>query len=316
MLSEPELTVLSYLSTEGVDGVVQQELADALKWYPSHTSRVVSTLAELGLVTREQHHGRYRVSLSNAEPTERFADLAREFPHVDFAGLIAGSTIQLLYHLDSERTAVELTDWTDVSRATVYRRLKQLRNVGIVTKRDSRFALTSQFQRLAAFARSLVRHMHRQEARDHATGVRLIWMDVDEYLFSCRRDVTASLFHRTGPDILEQYGISLLTREEQYYFRSEDRTELTPEDLVCHLLLIDDGARYRSYCLLLIIASEIDVAALTETAGRYDRESDLDLTETVQALCTYLESSGDVAGEKLPEWDTFKSNAADYDISV
>ena len=316
MLSEPELTVLSYLSTKGADGVVQRELADALEWDPSHTSRVVSNLAELGLVTREQQHGRYRVSLSNAEPAERFADLAREFPHVDFAGLIAGSTIQLLYHLDTERTAAELTDWTDVSRATVYRRLKQLRNVGIVTKRDSRFVLTSQFQGLAAFAQSLVRHMHRQEARDHATGVRLIWMDVDEYLFSCRTDVTASLFHRTGPGALEQYGIPLLTREEQYYFRSEDRTELTPEDLVCHLLLIDDGARYRSYCLLLITACEIDAEALTETAGRYDRESDLNLTETVQALCTYLESSGDVAGEKLPEWDTFKSNAADYDISV
>ena len=316
MLSESELTVLSYLSTEGVDGVVQRELADALEWDPSHTSRVVSKLAEVGLVTREQQHGRYRVSVSNAEPTERFADLAREFPHVDFAGLIAGSSIQLLYHLGTERTAAELTDWTDVSRATVYRRLKQLRNVGIVTKRDSRFALTSQFQGLAAFARSLVRHLYRQEARDHATGVRLIWTDVDEYLFSCRTDVTASLFHRTGPGALEQYGIPLLTREAQYYFRSEDRTELTPEDLVCHLLLIDDGARYRSYCLLLITASEIGAEVLTETAGRYDRESDLNLTETVQALCTYLESSGDVAGEKLPEWDTFKSTAADYDISV
>nr|WP_272494414.1 ArsR family transcriptional regulator [Natronomonas aquatica] len=221
-----------------------------------------------------------------------------------------------MYHLDTERTAAELTDWTDVSRATVYRRLKQLRNVGIVRKRDSRFALTSQFQGLAAFARSLVRHLHRQEARDHATGVRLIWMDVDEYLFSCRTDVTASLFHRTGPGALEQYGIPLLTREEQYYFRSEDRTELTPEDLVCHLLLIDDGARYRSYCLLLITACEIDAETLTETAGRYNRESDLNLTETVQALCTYLETSGDVAGEKLPEWDTFKSTADDYDISV
>lgn len=316
MLSESELTILSYLSTEGVNGVIQRQLADSLEWDPSHTSRVVSKLAELSLVTREQQHGRYRVSLSNAEPTERFADLAREFPHVDFAGLIAGSSIQLLYHLDTERTAAELTDWTDVSRATVYRRLKQLRNVGIVTKRDNRFALTSQLQGLAAFARSLVRHMHRQEARDHATGVRLIWLDVDEYLFSCRTDVTASPFHRTGPDALEQYGIPLLTREEQYYFRSEDRTKLAPEDLVCHLLLIDDGARYRSYCLLLITVCGIGVEALTETADRYDREADLNLTETIQALCTYLETSGDVAGEKLPEWDTFKSTAADYDMSV
>ena len=98
--------------------------------------------------------------------------------------------------------------------------------------------------------------LHRQEASDHAAGIRLIWTDVDEYLFSCWTGVTASLFHQTGPDALDQYGISLLTREDQYYFRSEDRTELAPEDFVCHLLLIDDGARYRSYCLLLIASCD------------------------------------------------------------
>ena len=316
MLSESELTVLSYLGRAADESLVQRELADELEWDPGHTSRVVSRLADNGLLIREQHDGRYDVSLSKAEPAERFADLVREFPHVDFPDLLAGSTIQLLYYLDDERTAAELTEWTDVSRATVYRRLQQLRNVGIATKRESRFALTDQFEDLAVFARSLVRHLHRQEASDHAAGVRLIWTDVDEYLFSCRTEVTASLFHQTGPNALEQYGIPLLTREEQYYFRSEDRTELTPEDLVCHLLPIDDGARYRSYCLLLITGCELDTDKLTRTAEQYDREAEINLRDIVQDLCAYLESRGAVSGEKLPKWDTFKSTAADYDISV
>jgi predicted transcriptional regulator len=296
--------------------LIQRELADELDWDPGHTSRVVSRLAERELIIREQRNGRYSITLSNAEPTERFADLTREFPHIDFPDLLAGSTIQLLYYLDAARTAAELTEWTEVSRATVYRRLKRLRNVGIVTKRDTGFALTNQFEDLAAFARSLVHHLHRQEASDHAAGVRLIWTDVDEYLFSCRTEVTASLFHLTGPDALEQYGIPLLTREGQYYFRSEDRTELTPADLVCHLLLIDDGARYRSYCLLLISGCDLDADELTRMAERYDRETEIDLSDIVRELCAYLESRGAVSGEKLPEWDTFKSTAADYDVSV
>ncbi|ARS90503.1 MarR family transcriptional regulator [Natrarchaeobaculum aegyptiacum] len=316
MLSESELTALSHLSTHTEEGLIQRELADELSWDPGHTSRVVSKLAERELIIREQRNGRYRISLSNAEPTERFADLTREFPHVDFPELLAGPSIQLLYYLDATRTAAELTERSTVSRATVYRRLKQLRNVGIVTKRDSQFALTKQFEELAAFARSLVRHLHRQEASDHAAGVRLIWTDVDEYLFSCRTEVTAPLFHQTGPDALDQYGISLLTREGRYYFRSEDRTELAPEDLVCQLLLIDDGARYRSYCLLLIASCEIDANVLARSAGQYDREAEIDLSNIIQELCAYLESNGAVSGEKLPEWDTFKSTAADYDISV
>jgi len=316
VLSESELTVLSHLSLRAGESVIQRELANELDWDPGYTSRVVSRLLENDLLSSDQQNGRNRISLSNAEPTQRFADFAREFPHIEFPELLAGSTIQLLYYLTAEQTAAELTEWTAVSRATVYRRLEQLRNVGIVTKRDTRFALTRQFESLAPFARSLVHHMHRQEAMEHAASVRLVWTDVEEYLFSCRTDVTAPLFQQTGPDALEQYGIELLTRAEQYYFRSEDRTEIAPEDLVCHLLLIDDGARYRSYCLLLITTCEIDTDGLTETAERYDRDAERGLSEIVQTLHAYLDSNGALAGEKLPEWDTFKSTAAEYDIVV
>lgn len=316
MLSESEFTVLSYLSTHADESLIQRELADELGWNPGHASRVVSRLAENGLVSREQHGGRYRISLSNAEMTTRFADLTREFPHIDFSDLLAGSTIQLLYHLNGEHTAAELTNWTDVSRATVYRRLDRLRNVGMVTKHDARFAVTSQFEAVPAFARSLVQHMHRQEAEEYGTGVRLIWTDVNEYLFSCQTSISASLFHQTGPKALDKYGIPLLTRDDQYYFRSEDRAELAPEDLVCHLLLIDDGARYRSYCLLLIVAQEVGANELIGAAEWYDREAEIDLRDIVEELCAYLESRGAESGAKLPEWDTFKSTAADYDISV
>ena len=316
MLSKPDLTVLSQLSTHASGNVIQRELAENLDWDPGHTSRVVSELADQELVVREQDSGRYRVSLSNAEPTERFADLTRKFSHVNFPDLLAGSTIKLMFYLTAERTAAELTGWIDVSRATVYRRLNQLQNVGIVTKRNTRFALTEQFEELAAFARSLVRHLHRQEAGEHTAGVRLVWADVDEYLFSCQTEPPAPLFYQTGPDAFEQYGIPLLTQESQYYFRSEEQSEIAPEDLVCHLLLIDAGARYRSYCLLLIVGCELEAETLTRTAERYDREAQIDLSNIVQQLSTYLDSKGAESGAKLPEWDTFKSTAADYDISV
>ena len=60
----------------------------------------------------------------------------------------------------------------------------------------------------------------------------------------------------------------------------------------------------------------IDADVLARSANRYDREAEIDLSDIVQELCSYLESNGAVSGEKLPEWDTFKSTAADYDISV
>ena len=308
--------MLSHLSADADKRLIQRALADALGWDPGHTSRIVSKLAERGLVRREQQHGRYEIALSNAEPSIRFADLVREFSHVDFSDLLSGSTIKLLFHLDEERTAATLAERAGVSRATVYRRLNQLQNVGMVTKHDARFAVTSQFEEVVAFALSLVSHLHRQEAAEHTSGVRLIWTDVDEYLIRCQTSISSASFHETGPKALDQYGIPLLTRNEHYYFRSQDRSSLTPADLVCQLLLIDDGARYRSYCLLLITAQEIDGEMLTQTAERYDRVADIDLQNITQELCTYLESRGEESGAKLPDWNEFKSTAADYDISV
>ena len=78
----------------------------------------------------------------------------------------------------------------------------------------------------------------------------------------------------------------------------------------------DDGARYRSYCLLLNAGGELDADALARAANRYDREAARDLGDIVQELCAYLKSKSAVSGEKLPELDTFKSTAAEYDIAV
>ena len=63
MLSESELTVLSYLSTAASESLIQRELADELEWDPGHTSRVVSRLVESGLLVRKKQNGRYSVSL-------------------------------------------------------------------------------------------------------------------------------------------------------------------------------------------------------------------------------------------------------------
>jgi hypothetical protein len=60
----------------------------------------------------------------------------------------------------------------------------------------------------------------------------------------------------------------------------------------------------------------LEAETLKRTAERYDREAQIDLSEIVQQLCAYLDSKGAESEAKLPEWDTFKSKAADYDISV
>ena len=72
--------------------------------------------------------------------------------------------------------------------------------------------------------------------------------------------------------------------------------------------LIDDGSRHRSYCLLLLSHVDVDEDDLREQAAKYDLEDEID------ALLRYLETHGEVDGERLPEWSEFQKLAADYEI--
>ena len=57
--------------------------------------------------------------------------------------------------------------------------------------------------------------------------------------------------------------------EGNYYLFSEEIDAITPAELCCHTLLIDDGSRYRKYCLLLLSHVDIDEEDLREQAVKY-----------------------------------------------
>lgn len=316
MLSTSQLRLLSGMSKMPLRDLPLSELADRLEWSGSHTSRVISGLEGRGFVGTKTKDGQKTVALENARPVEQFSNLVNKFPHVDFHDHVSGSALRILYYLEVERTATELAELSGVSRATVYRRLDSLQHVGIVGKDHSQYALTDSFTPLSEFARSVAHHDHRREATRVAGDAHIIWEALDEYLLGSQSEVTDDRFHLTGPVAFEQYGIPLLTRDQAHYFRSERRSEVTPADLVCHTLLIDDSTRYRSYCLLLIAGRDITESALEERAAHYDREAEPELLEIVEELSTYLETSGDVPNDLLPVWKDFKETATDYDISV
>jgi hypothetical protein len=240
----------------------------------------------------------------------------REYAHVDFPEYIAGSNLQLLYYLDQGRTATELADVSDVSRATVYRRLNDLQAVGIVGKSESHYELNEPFSKLSSIARGLVHHEHRGEAERYVDTVNILWENHREYLFACDGEVPAEGFHLTGASLFGEFDIPLLTRSRRHYFRSDRINSISPAELVCHMLLIADDSRYRTYSLLLIQREKIDRETLEACAVYYDPEADIDLLEIVGELIEYLETNGGVTTDQLPLWEDFKSTAADYEIEI
>lgn len=316
MLTKSELRLLSEISNNLLQTLTVKGIADTLDWSESYASRVVSDLHDRGYVQTDRSEGEKWVSLANIQPVQQLGALNSEFSHVDFPELIAGSALQILYYLDQPRTASELAERSSVSRGTVYRRLETLQRVGIARKDHSKYELTDSFSSLSDFARAVAHHEHQQEALEYTSTVTILWETHDEYLISCKSTIQDDRFHQTGPTVFEEFGIPLFTREQLHYFRSEQLDQLTPADLVCHMLLIDDSTRYRTYCLLLIASHNVDSTTLGDRAQYYNRAAEFDLSMQIEELQAYLTSQGTETTERLPAWEEFKETAANYDISV
>lgn len=316
MLEKSHFQLLSYLIEGDESEMGISTLADQLDWSAGHTSRIVSELEAYGYVQTKQSGRQKLVSPTDIEPIEQLEGLLAEYRHMDLPNLIAGAGLLVLYYLDQGRTATELAELSDVSQATVYRRLDDFQRVGVVGKSKSRYRLNDPFAVLAPIARGLLHQKHRHEAQRHASGLNFFWETHDEYLFACDSDVTADRFYLTGPALFEAFDVPLLTRDRRHYFRTDRLSEITPAELVCHTLLIDDGPRYRTYCLLLIQHQDIERTELRERAEHYLPEATIDLRALVDELIEYLETDGNTTTKQLPEWEDFKQTARDYEITV
>ena len=316
MISKSQLRLLSHLTNSPQSETSIDGIADQLDWSIGHTSRVVSELESYGRIRTRKAGRKKLVTLSNIEPVEQLGVLVNEYSHIDFPDLIAGSGLQLLYYLDSPQTATELSELSGLSRATAYRRLNELQLVGIIGKRTSNYRLNSQFSSLSSIARGIAHHKHRREAESYTDNINIVWETHNEYLFACRSGINSEKFHQTGPSFFAEFEIPLMTRNRQHYFRGDQNRVISPAELVCHTLLINDEPRYRIYCLLLITGEEIGRRTLRESAEYYEPEADIDLLRIVDGLVAYLNTKGRDTSSRLPSWEDFKSSAADYDISV
>lgn len=306
MLRESELRALAELQ----EPATVSELAERLDWSNNHTSEVVTALEGKGLVRKHRVGKTKRITPSESKAVELYHDLAQRFGHVDLPALLSGPTVELLYYLDEPLTVAELADRTDNYRNTVNRRVKRLRDHGILRKDDSRYVLTDEFALLHRFTEEYVHLVHRQRAAEVADGFSILWEDHDSFLLQTDDRVADEAFRVTGPERFDEYGLPLLATETRYYVYPADALESTAEELVCHMLVIDSGPRFRSYCLLLLTQVEVDEHQLRHLGGHYG------VADAVEELLSYLATDGEESTPEMPAWNEFRALAADYGVSV
>ena len=306
MLRRIELEVLGVVDR----GDTISDLATKLGHSASYLSRAVGDLAEKGLVYTERDGRRKRVVPSDARAVELYQDLVRQHPHIDFHELLTGKALEVLYYIDQPRTVSEIADRSENYRNTVNRILKRFRDRGLVGTDDGRYDFNADFDRLQEFARTLAHHLHRRRLESVAPKGTILWEDYDEFLARSETAIDAAGFHETGLVRFAAFGLQFLLTGHRYYVYSEERDAVSPAELCCHTLLIDDGSRHRSYCLLLLSHVDVDEDALREQAAKYGLEDEID------ALLRYLETHGEADDERLPEWAEFQELATDYEVQL
>ena len=304
MLRRIELEVLATVDR----GDTISELATKLDHSESYLSRSVADLVEKGLVYAERDGRRKRVAPSDARAVERYQDLVRQHSHINFPELLTGKALEVLYYLDQARTVAEIADRSDNYRNTVNRVLKRFRDRGLVGTDDGHYKFNADFDRLHEFARELAHHLHRQRLESVAPKGTILWENYDEFLAQAETEIDADGFHETGLARFAAFDLQFLLTDHRYYRYSEELDEVSPAELCCHTLLIDDGSRHRSYCLLLLSHVDVDEEDLREHAAKYGLEDEIDV------LLRYLETHGEVDDDRLPEWDEFQELAADYEV--
>ena len=306
MLRRIELEVLATVDR----GDTISELATKLDHSESYLSRAVGDLVEKRLVYTERDGRRKRVVPSDARAVEFYRDIVHQHSHIEFPQLLTGKALEVLYYLDQPRTVSEIADRSDNYRNTVNRVLKRFRDRGLVGTDDGHYEFNADFDRLHEFALELIHHLHRQRLEVVAPKGTILWEDYDEFLAQTETKIDVEAFHETGLARFAAFDLQFLLTGHHHYFYSEELDAVSPAELCCHTLLIDDGSRHRSYCLLLLSHIDVDEEDLRKQGAKYDIEAEID------ALLRYLKTHGEVDDEEFPEWDEFQELATDYEVPL
>jgi DNA-binding MarR family transcriptional regulator len=306
MYSEAELRALAAIDDEPT----VSELANTLDRSRSYTSELVAQMESEGLVHTSSEGKSKRIQRSDAQAIELYDRFVQRYSHIPFHELLAGATLKILYHLDAGTAATELAQRADVHLSTVHRSLSPLEHRGMVSKTDGAYALNKEFEDLSELAQAFAHLRNRERVDDHAQSYTILWESLEEILVQTDETIDADQFHLTGPETFQDYELPLLARQRRYYLYSESVEEITPAELCCHMLLIDDGTRSQSYCLLLLRKESVDRETLLVAADRYG------VTATVENLLAYLDSEGKNRSGDLPRWEEFRELADEYGVAT
>ncbi|MCG1004978.1 MULTISPECIES: winged helix DNA-binding protein [Halobacterium] len=315
MLTKAGLAVIDTLST-GREATAA-DLAMETEYSQTHLYDVLDELLESGLLAEHRGANNQReVSLTDHPVVEAYRALRSELGHVEWPDLLSPATLRVCWYLDEPRRVSEIAERLNITRQGVHKALSPLKHRAMLSPSGPEYALSEGLSPLLAFAQAVVTHEHQSRAREIAPSATVEWCDPKRTLVRVQttEDTDALLdvpdWQVTGLGRFEEYGLQFFIAGEPAFWYAPNE-ELTPEEVVCHTLILDSGSRRVSYAMLLIEALDIDQETLTDTATWYNLESTI--AAMYQALQGGVEDS-DVIPVVLPSESEYMALKEQYGV--
>ena len=277
MITKAGLAVIDTLSTGRKS--TPEELAIETGYSQAHLYEVLDELLAAGLLTETRGPNNQRqVHVTDHPVIEAYRTLYSKLGHVEWTDLLTPATLRVCWYLDEPRRVRAIAERLGITRQGVHNALSPLKHRAMLSSSGPEYALSEDLSPLLSFARALVRHKHRSQARTVAPSATIEWCDPKRSLIRVQTsaDTEALLedsdWRLTGLGRFEEYGLQFFLAGEPAFWYAPDE-ELTSAEVVCHTLVLDSGSRRVSYSMLLIEKLEIDQETLTETTKWYDLET-------------------------------------------
>ncbi len=235
-------------------------------------------------------------------------DLLTKEEHVKWENILSGIGIEILFQILNNEAA----PFENISSASAWRYKRNLTATGILEYEGENLHFNPRFSLLASFLEEYQRFIIRRLVGSISELAIILWQKDFECLIQVPKTVQVNQagFMITATSCFADYGISLLS-DYNTYFYSNRKKQLQIEDIILHTLLIDkNSTRYITYCLLLLEKNYkvINQEYLIKQATR------LGLIEQINTMLQFLKTKGAYTGMHLPTWSEFTDKMQDYGI--
>lgn len=316
MLSKTGLEILDVLCSERE--VTAKKLATQTEHSRKQVYRVVDDLLEAGLVNESRRQRNQRVARATDDPVvEAYRHLTSKLGHVNWPELLSPATTRVCWYLDEPRRVTVIADRLGITRQAVHKSLTPLKNRAMLAPSGPNYALTDDLQPVRDFAREVVTHEHRTRARKLVPSATVEWCDPNRALIRVQTSEDtntlqqASEWHMTGLAAFHAYELQFFLAGEPAFWYAPDNS-LTPADVVCHTLVLEEGARRVSYAMLLIEQEQISEDDLRETARWYGIEP------LIERIYQHIEGDftpNDDVGINIPSAQEYAALKEQYEVA-